>query len=110
MLRMSLSMLKSKLFVQHSEVCVILISFSLDLLEFMPKISTPQYFVLILDPPYKDKTVKVKAKKKPHQTDEALKNWRLPTLPGFRPSTIGSGGLNFSVRDGKRCDPADITT
>ena len=23
-------------------------------------------------------------------------------------STIGAGGLNFSVRDGKRCDPAAI--
>jgi len=55
MLLRSRSMLKSKLFVQHSEVCVILISFFLDLLKFMPKTSNPQYFVLIqirLDPQY----------------------------------------------------------
>jgi hypothetical protein len=25
--------------------------------------------------------------------------------PGFYPSTIGAGGLNFSVRDGKRWAP-----
>ena len=35
---------------------------------------------------------------------------RLPTLPGgCPPSTIGAGGLNFSVRNGKRCTPAAMT-
>ena len=37
------------------------------------------------------------------------KIWRLPTLPLLR-STIGAGGLNFSVRNGKRWNPAAITT
>src|SRR5262249_146280 len=33
-------------------------------------------------------------------------NRRRPTLPGPRePSTIGAEGLNFSVRNGKRCFP-----
>src|SRR5207302_11249366 len=36
---------------------------------------------------------------------------RLPTLPGgCPPSTIGAGGLNFAVRNGKRCTPAAMTT
>src|ERR1700694_3286919 len=41
-----------------------------------------------------------------------LKNIRQrPTLPrGFPRSTIGSGGLNFRVRDGNGCDPSDIAT
>ena len=35
---------------------------------------------------------------------------RRPTLPGaLAPSTIGAGGLNFSVRNGKRCTPAAMT-
>ena len=35
---------------------------------------------------------------------------RRPTLPGgCPPSTIGASGLNFSVRNGKRCTPAAIT-
>ncbi len=35
---------------------------------------------------------------------------RRPTLPGAcAPSTIGAGGLNFSVRNGKRCIPAAMT-
>src|SRR5204863_1537816 len=35
---------------------------------------------------------------------------RLPTLPGdCSPSTIGASGLNFSVRNGKRCTPAAMT-
>ena len=34
--------------------------------------------------------------------------WRLPTLPRCWRSTIGAGGLNFSVRDGKRWGPAAI--
>ena len=39
------------------------------------------------------------------------KNRRRPTLPGgCPPSTIGAGGLNFSVRNGKRCTPAAMTT
>ena len=38
------------------------------------------------------------------------KNRRRPTLPGAcAPSTIGAGGLNFSVRNGKRCFPAAMT-
>ena len=37
----------------------------------------------------------------------ALEIRRRPTLPRGRPrSTIGAGGLNFSVRNGKRCDPS----
>jgi hypothetical protein len=36
---------------------------------------------------------------------------RRPTLPGPRgPSTIGAEGLNFSVRNGKRCIPLAIAT
>src|SRR5688572_25027503 len=35
---------------------------------------------------------------------------RRPTLPGgCPPSTIGAGGLNYSVRNGKRCTPAAMT-
>ena len=30
--------------------------------------------------------------------------------PALHCSTIGAGGLNFSVRDGKRWDPAAIAT
>ena len=30
--------------------------------------------------------------------------------PALHCSTIGAGGLNFSVRNGKRWDPAAITT
>jgi hypothetical protein len=40
----------------------------------------------------------------------ARKGGRRPTLPGAcAPSTIGAGGLNFSVRNGKRCIPAAMT-
>ena len=40
----------------------------------------------------------------------AGRNGRRPTLPGAcAPSTIGAGGLNFSVRNGKRCIPAAMT-
>ena len=40
----------------------------------------------------------------------AEKAGRRPTLPGAcAPSTIGAGGLNFSVRNGKRCIPAAMT-
>ena len=40
----------------------------------------------------------------------ARKTGRRPTLPGaFAPSTIGANGLNFSVRNGKRCIPAAMT-
>src|SRR6266545_5163538 len=43
---------------------------------------------------------------RPFQED----NRRLPTLPGgCPPSTIGASGLNFSVRNGKRCFPAAMT-
>ncbi len=38
------------------------------------------------------------------------RNGRRPTLPGAcAPSTIGASGLNFSVRNGKRCFPAAMT-
>jgi hypothetical protein len=38
------------------------------------------------------------------------KGGRRPTLPGAcAPSTIGAGGLNFSVRNGKRCIPVAMT-
>ena len=47
MLQRSRSMLKSKLFVLHSEVYVILISSFLDYLKFIPKTSNAQIFVLI---------------------------------------------------------------
>jgi hypothetical protein len=41
----------------------------------------------------------------------AKKIRRRPTLPGgCPPSTIGAGGLNCSVRNGKRCTPAAMTT
>src|SRR6185369_17570404 len=34
-----------------------------------------------------------------------------PTLPpGLPGSTIGAGGLNFSVRNGKRCFPSAVAT
>ena len=37
-------------------------------------------------------------------------NGRRPTLPGdCSPSTIGADGLNFSVRNGKRCFPVAMT-
>ena len=39
------------------------------------------------------------------------KSWHRPTLPYSYPySTIGSEGLNFSVRNGKRCYTLDIDT
>src|SRR3972149_1619919 len=39
------------------------------------------------------------------------KNRHRPSLPyRRRHSTIGSEGLNFSVRNGKRCDTLDIDT
>ena len=34
--------------------------------------------------------------------------WRRPTLPPVAGSTIGAGGLNCSVRDGKRWSPAAV--
>lgn|GEM_PF-4378523 len=38
-------------------------------------------------------------------------SWHRPTLPCRRQhSTIGSEGLNFSVRNGKRCFTLDIDT
>src|SRR4029078_7469083 len=40
-----------------------------------------------------------------------MKDRRRPTLPGpCEPSTIGAVGLNFSVRNGKRCFPHAIAT
>src|SRR5215211_451457 len=47
-------------------------------------------------------------KKGPERGPELIR--RRPTLPGgCPPSTIGASGLNFSVRNGKRCTPAAIT-
>ncbi len=34
----------------------------------------------------------------------------LLSRPTHRDSTISAGGLNFSVRKGKRCDPTAIVT
>ena len=42
------------------------------------------------------------------KSGNCLFKWRLPTLPRKVRSTIGAGGLNFSVRDGKRWGPAAI--
>jgi len=40
-----------------------------------------------------------------------IKIWQLPTLPHTCAcSTIGVYGLNFSVRNGKRCDPVAKVT
>ena len=37
--------------------------------------------------------------------------WWRPTLPSrYRDSTIGADGLNFSVRNGKRCFPTAKVT
>src|SRR5262249_36055031 len=42
----------------------------------------------------------------PRRAPLTEKNRRRPTLPGpLEPSTIGAEGLNFSVRNGKRCFP-----
>ena len=50
-------------------------------------------------------------KKPPNRAASQRKNRRRPTLPGPRgPSTIGAEGLNFSVRNGKRCFPLAIAT
>ena len=48
-------------------------------------------------------------KKPPRNHNRGGQGRRLPTLPPFG-STIGASGLNFSVRDGKRWDPAAIAT
>src|SRR5207244_11507207 len=50
----------------------------------------------------------------PDQSEGPLRgpeeNGRRPTLPGgCPPSTIGANGLNFSVRNGKRCFPVAMT-
>ena len=39
-----------------------------------------------------------------------LKKTAASYSPALHCSTIGAGGLNFSVRNGKRWDPAAITT
>jgi hypothetical protein len=47
---------------------------------------------------------------RPREARPLEANRRLPTLPGgCPPSTIGASGLNFSVRNGKRCFPAAMT-
>ena len=55
----------------------------------------------------------IETKKPPIQIlDRRLKIIRQrPTLPPGDPSsTIGAGGLNGSVRNGKRCDPSAMVT
>ena len=53
-------------------------------------------------------------KKKPRLTivnqGSHLKKTAASYSPALHCSTIGAGGLNFSVRNGKRWDPAAITT
>ena len=52
--------------------------------------------------------------KKPRLISEsgllALRKKAASYSPALHCSTIGAGGLNFSVRNGKRWDPAAITT
>ena len=48
----------------------------------------------------------IKHKKKPPRFEGACGIGRRPTLPPSSGSTIGAAGLNFSVRNGKRCAPA----
>ena len=52
------------------------------------------------------KDLNVFNKKKPPRDEEACGIGRRPTLPPSSGSTIGAAGLNFSVRNGKRCAPA----
>ena len=48
------------------------------------------------------------AKKSPAGQGPRGAGWRRPTLPPIAGSTIGAGGLNCSVRDGKRWGPAAV--
>ena len=48
------------------------------------------------------------AKKSPGVQGPRGAGWRRPTLPPIAGSTIGAGGLNCSVRDGKRWGPAAV--
>ena len=48
------------------------------------------------------------AKKSPGVQGTRGAGWRRPTLPPVAGSTIGAGGLNCSVRDGKRWSPAAV--
>lgn len=48
-------------------------------------------------------------KKGPSDCSEGPRGWRRPTLPLLR-STIGAGGLNVPVRNGKGWSPAAIAT
>ena len=48
------------------------------------------------------------AKKSPAGQGPRGAGWRRPTLPPVAGSTIGAGGLNCSVRDGKRWGPAAV--
>ena len=51
------------------------------------------------------------AKRRAAPTGRLDEDRRRPTLPGpCGPSTIGAEGLNFSVRNGKRCFPLAIAT
>ena len=49
-------------------------------------------------------------KKKPEVNSSGSKKKAASYSPALHCSTIGAGGLNFSVRNGKRWDPAAITT
>ena len=40
--------------------------------------------------------------------DSRVKKWAATCSPACQGSTIGAGGLNFSVRDGKRWDTAAV--
>src|SRR5262249_54482771 len=61
--------------------------------------------------PRKDKTPEGVLCRRPSGACFENKIRQRPTLPrGFPRSTIGSGGLNFRVRDGNGCDPSDIAT
>ena len=53
---------------------------------------------------------RVGPRKRAQAGPDSKKNRRRPTLPGgCPPSTIGADGLNFSVRNGKRCTPVAMT-
>ena len=54
-----------------------------------------------------------KIQKNPRNTkcnEDLFKKMAASYSPTLHCSTIGAGGLNFSVRNGKRWDPAAITT
>ena len=64
-----------------------------------------------LDPDWREKLRAASTKEEGRLAGPSKEiNRRRPTLPGgCPPSTIGASGLNFSVRNGKRCNPDAIT-